>query len=164
MILVDDDDNEVGTASREECHRGTGLLHRAFVLLIENGRDEVLVQWRCHNKLGGGRWDVSAASHVRKGESYETAIVRCAAHELGIGRPVAWRRVLSYVYTERLGSCSEKEFCSLFAGRYDGSLRPNYAELDELRWVRLADLADQICAEPVRYTSWLTQAVTRLTS
>ena len=162
MILVDDHDTEVGTASREECHQGDGLRHRAFVLLIENGRGEVLLQRRCQSKLGGGRWDVSATSHVRKGENYETAIGRCAAHELGIGQPIVWQRVLSYVYTERLGDRSENEFCSLFTGRYDGSLRPNYAELDELRWVRLADLADEICADPLRYTSWLKEAMTRL--
>lgn len=164
MILVDDQDNEVGSASREACHRGSGLRHRAFVLFIENERDEILLQWRCRTKLGGGRWDVSATSHVRKGESYESAISRCAMHELGIEQPVTWRRVLSYVYTERLGDWSENEFCWLIAGRYDGSLRPNYAELSELKWVCLADLESEIRADPVRYTGWLKEAAGHLAS
>ena len=162
MILVDDHDNEVGTASREQCHRGSGLRHRAFVLFIENSRDEVLLQWRRHSKLGGGRWDVSATSHVRKGETYETAIARCVMHELGIALPIVWRRVLSYVYAERLGDRSENEFCWLFAGRYDGSLRPNDAELGELRWVRLADLGSEIRADPMQYTAWLREAASHL--
>jgi len=130
--------------------------------LIENGRGEVLLQRRGRSKLGGGRWDASATSHVRKGETYESAISRCAAHELGIGQPVAWRRVLSFVYTERLGDSSENEFCALFAGRYDGLLRPNHAELDELRWVRLADLATEIRADPAQYTEWLKEATARM--
>lgn len=163
LILVDDHDNEVGTASREECHRGSGLRHRAFVLLIDNSRDEVLVQRRCRSKLGGGRWDVSATSHVRKGETYSAAISRCAAHELGIEQAVAWHRRLAYVYTEHLGDRSENEYCALFTGQYDGSLRPNHAELDELRWVSLTDLMAEIRADPVQYTGWLREALAHLT-
>ena len=132
------------------------------MLLIENGRGEILLQRRRQSKLGGGRWDASAASHVRKGEDYEAAISRCAAHELGVMQAVPWRRILSYVYTERLGDYSENEFCALFTGRYDGPLHPNDAELDELKWVRLTDLADSIAADPTPYTSWLREAVTRL--
>jgi isopentenyl-diphosphate delta-isomerase len=162
LILVDDQDNELGTATREDCHRGPGIRHRAFVLLIENDRGEVLLQWRRSSKLGGERWDVSATSHVRRGETYETAIARCARHELGIGQPLAWRRVLSYVYTERLGEWSENEYCCLYAGRYDGSLHPNDAEIGGVKWVRLADLASDIRADPARYTGWLKEAVTHL--
>jgi len=162
LILVDEHDNEVGNASREECHRGFGIRHRAFVLFIENNLSEVLLQRRSPNKLGGGRWDVSAASHVRRGEDYETAIVRCVAHELGIVQPVAWRRTLSYVYTESLGERSENEFCALFWGKYDGALCPNSVELDELRWVRFADLSGSIRTDPARYTRWLQEAVIRL--
>ncbi len=162
LILVDDEDNEVGTADRERCHRGPGLRHRAFVLLIERRRGDVLLQWRHPDKLGGARWDVSATSHVRRGETYGAAIERCVRHELGIVEPIAWARVHSYVYTERLGDRSENEFCTLFSGRYDGAMHPNYAELGDLKWVELADLAQEIRADPAPYTAWLKHAVARL--
>ena len=162
MILVDDHDNEVGTATRERCHRGSGLRHRAFVLLIDNGRGDVLLQWRQPTKLGGGRWDVSATSHVRRGETYDAAISRCVRHELGIAASIAWTRVNAYVYTERLGDCSENEFCCLFIGRYDGAMSPNYAELGGVRWVRLADLAGEIRVDTAPYTAWLREAVAHL--
>jgi isopentenyl-diphosphate delta-isomerase len=161
LILVDEHDNEIGTASREECHRGSGLRHRAFVVLIENDRAELLLQRRCGSKLGGDRWDVSATSHVRSGETYESAILRCVRHELGIVERVAWHPVLSYIYEERLGDASENEFCLLYSGRYTGALQPNYSELTALRWVRLSDLADEIRADPLLYTSWLKEAVIR---
>ena len=162
LILVDDHDNEVGFADRDQCHRGAGLRHRAFVLLIENDREEVLLQWRRSRKLGGGRWDVSATSHVRRGETYEAAIARCVRHELGIAERVTWRRVGSYVYTERLGDWSENEFCWLFAGSYSGVMAPNYDELDELKWVRRADLSSEIQTDAARYTAWLKEAVAQL--
>ena len=139
-----------------------GLRHRAFVLLLENEQGDILIQRRSSRKLGGGRWDVSAASHVRRGETYETAITRCIAHELGVGQPIAWRRILSYVYTEHLGEYSENEFCVLFVGDYDGLLRPNHDELDELRWVHLPNLVSEIRDLPVQYTGWLKETVARL--
>jgi isopentenyldiphosphate isomerase len=131
-------------------------------VLIDNGRGEVLLQRRGRAKLGGERWDVSAASHVRTGETYETAIGRCVLHELGIEQVVPWQSMVSYVYTERIGDHSENEFCRLFTGRYDGPLRPNPSELDELSWVRLADLVAKVRANPTPYTSWLREAVIRL--
>jgi len=34
LILVDEGDREVGHMSKAQCHRGGGVLHRAFSLLI----------------------------------------------------------------------------------------------------------------------------------
>tara|TARA_B100000408_G_scaffold36980_1_gene27877 strand:+ start:111 stop:392 length:282 start_codon:yes stop_codon:yes gene_type:complete len=36
LILVDRQDNELGVASKAECHTGSGLLHRAFSIFIFN--------------------------------------------------------------------------------------------------------------------------------
>ena len=30
LILVDSDDNEIGYSSKSDCHKGLGILHRAF--------------------------------------------------------------------------------------------------------------------------------------
>lgn len=161
LILVDEHDGEIGSASREECHRGAGKRHRAFVLWIENDREELLLQRRRGSKLGGDRWDVSATSHVRVGETYETAIARCVRHELGIAQPLPWERVLAYLYTESLGGYSENEFCALYRTRYSGPLQPNYDELTALRWVLPATLLAAIERDPTPYTSWLREAAVR---
>jgi isopentenyl-diphosphate delta-isomerase len=162
LILVDECDNALGTADRETCHRGAGIRHRAFVLWIENARRDVLLQWRLPRKLGGGRWDVSATSHVRHGETYEAAVARCAQHELGITAAVPWRRVVSYVYTEALGDHSENEFCWLFAGEYLGPIRINELEIGAVQWVTTGALAAGIRAAPDQYTGWLRAAVAQL--
>ena len=36
LILVDHDDREIGFLSKEECHRGAGILHRAFSVFLFN--------------------------------------------------------------------------------------------------------------------------------
>jgi isopentenyldiphosphate isomerase len=63
-----------------------------------------------------------------------------------------------------VASREENEFCALFSGRYDGSLRANDAEISGLRWVRLDDLITEIRADPVSHTSWLIGAATRFAS
>ena len=46
LILVDDADQEIGHLDRANCHAGSGILHRAFSLLIFNGNGELLLQQR----------------------------------------------------------------------------------------------------------------------
>lgn len=161
LILVDDNDNEIGTASREECHAGKGLRHRAFVIFLFNKKNELLVQLRSAKKLGGERWDVSATSHVRKGETYDSAAARCLRHELGIIQELRLEKALSYVYTEQYEGHAENEFCTLLIGDYDGAIDPNPEEMDEVRHVRLSDIAEEIKNSTHDYTKWLRVAVER---
>ena len=50
LILVDEADHGVGHMSKVLCHEGRGILHRAFSLLIFNGRGELLLQQRSASK------------------------------------------------------------------------------------------------------------------
>ena len=50
LILVDDADREIGHLHRDDCHAGSGVLHRAFSLLIFNGHGELLLQQRAAGK------------------------------------------------------------------------------------------------------------------
>ena len=50
LILVDADDNEIGTLSKALSHDGDGVLHRAFSLFIFNTDGELLLQQRSAGK------------------------------------------------------------------------------------------------------------------
>lgn len=50
-ILVDEQDRVVGSASKEECHRGQGKLHRAFSVFLFNRKNELLMQQRSKDKI-----------------------------------------------------------------------------------------------------------------
>ena len=50
-ILIDENDQEIGPISKQECHMHHGLLHRAFSVFIFNQADELLVQKRSLNKV-----------------------------------------------------------------------------------------------------------------
>lgn len=56
VILVDADDNEIGTMEKMEAHR-KGALHRAFSVLVFNSKGEMLLQKRAKNKYhSAGLW------------------------------------------------------------------------------------------------------------
>ncbi|MDH5246330.1 MAG: isopentenyl-diphosphate delta-isomerase, partial [Betaproteobacteria bacterium] len=77
LILVDEDDNEVGHLSKADCHDGQGRLHRAFSVFLFNDAGELLLQQRGRSKrLWPGYWSNSCCSHPRRGESLEIATSR----------------------------------------------------------------------------------------
>jgi isopentenyldiphosphate isomerase len=78
VILVDENDNEIGTVSRNEAHL-KGLPHRIAVIYLVNDKGQILIQERM-----SGRLDHSSAGHVDVGETYENAAYRELKEELGI--------------------------------------------------------------------------------
>ena len=89
LILVDAKDNIIGYESRERCHQGKGLRHRAFSIFIFDDQKQLLVQRRSVEKvLWPLHWSNSLCSHPRRGESYEEAAMRRLKEELGFETPL----------------------------------------------------------------------------
>ena len=51
VILVDDSDHILGSMSKVEAHRGEGILHRAFSILLFDDEDRLLMQKRASHKI-----------------------------------------------------------------------------------------------------------------
>jgi len=153
LVLVDDNDNEIGTDTRENCHSGAGKRHRAYTAFIFHDR-KVLLQQRSERKLlWPGAWDVSFTSHVYPGETYQQAASRRAKQELGatVG-PLA--DVYSFVYFAPQGANAENEFCRVLVGDFDGKISPNREEMTSVRWARLSEVQADLKARPDAYTPW----------
>ena len=153
LVLVDDNDNQVGTDTRENCHAGNGKRHRAYtVFLFHGGR--VLLQRRSSKKLlWPGGWDVSYTSHVYPGESYQQAAERKGKQELGV-RVGPLTDVHSFVYFAPQGANAENEFCRVLVGEFDGKVVPNEDEMSAVKWAKLKDLRADLAAHPDSYTPW----------
>ena len=153
LVLVDENDNQVGTDTRENCHRGSGKRHRAYtVFLFHNGK--LLLQQRSRQKLlWPGDWDVSFTSHVYPGESYHDAANRKAVQELGakIGELTDAH---SFVYFAPQGAHSENEFCRLLVGEFDGRVKPNPDEISAIRWMRIDEVVNDLRDHSDSYTPW----------
>ncbi len=153
LVLVDDNDNQIGTDTRGNCHTGNGKRHRAYtVFLFHEGK--LLLQQRSRKKLlWPGAWDVSFTSHVFPGETYAQAASRKALQELN-ARVGDLTDVYSFVYFAPQGKNAENEFCRLLVGRFDGRATPNPDEIMALRWATIREVAADLAAHPDSYTPW----------
>jgi isopentenyldiphosphate isomerase len=82
--LVDEEDHVIGRAPRREV-RARNLLHREVAAIVRGPGGEVYVHRRTDTKdVFPGMYDMFVAGVVTSGESYEDAIRRELAEELGI--------------------------------------------------------------------------------
>ncbi len=115
--IVDENDQEIGTATRQEVHENN-FRHRAVHILIFNGTGELLLQkrspWKDRHPLV---WDSSAAGHVEANEQYDETAARELDEELGVIAPL--RPIGKLPASEKTG----QEFIIVYHGVHDGPFR-----------------------------------------
>ena len=163
LILVDRQDNELGFASKAECHTGSGLLHRAFSIFIFNSSGQVLLQQRSQAKeLWNLYWSNSCCSHPRQGEGIENAAHRRVMEELSIDCELHY--LYKFFYQEPFEQKgSEHELCSVFVGRHDGKVSININEIADWKFIDTKELSRSIDQCPEKYTPWLQSEWSELT-
>jgi isopentenyl-diphosphate delta-isomerase len=155
LILVDADDRSVGELSKTLCHQGSGVLHRAFSLLIFNGRGELLIQQRAPSKrLWPTFWSNSCCSHPRSGESMEAATHRRLHEELGLRCPLQF--LFKFQYQAQFDATgAENELCSVFIGRSTDAVRINGEEIAAWGWISPEALESELTAHGAKkFTPW----------
>ena len=162
LILVDERDNELGFLSKQQCHDGDGILHRAFSLFVFNAMGELLLQKRSGDKrLWPLFWSNSCCSHPRKGESMEVAIRRRLQEELDIHADLEF--VYKFSYRAQFGEHgSENELCSVYLGRTDQTYSANANEIAEARFVSIDVLSNELQTNPEEFTPWFKMEWERL--
>jgi len=154
LILVDENDRELGELSKAACHDADGVLHRAFSAFLFNAAGELLLQQRASSKrLWPGFWSNSCCSHPRQGESMATATVRRLEEELNLSADL--RFVYKFRYQASYGDLgSEHELCHVFLGRIDDNVRPNAEEITAIRFVNAETLNAELEKNPESFTPW----------
>jgi isopentenyl-diphosphate delta-isomerase len=155
LILVDEADRTLGFLSKDLCHEGRGVLHRAFSLLIFNERGELLIQQRAASKrLWPMYWSNSCCSHPRGDESLETATQRRLQEELGIRCPLQF--LFKFQYQAQFDATgAENELCSVYIGRCREPIKADSDEIVDWRWISPEALQTEIAAQGGRtFTPW----------
>lgn len=162
LILVDERDKELGFLSKQQCHDGDGILHRAFSLFVFNVMGELLLQKRSADKrLWPLFWSNSCCSHPRKGESMEVATRRRLQEELDIQADLEF--VYKFSYRAQFGEHgSENELCSVYLGRTDQAHSANANEIAEARFVSIDTLSNELQTNPEEFTPWFKMEWERL--
>jgi isopentenyl-diphosphate delta-isomerase len=158
VILVDEQDQEVGTDEKLRAHR-EGSLHRAFSVFIFDRAGRLLLQKRARSKYhSGGLWSNTACGHPRPGEETAKAARRRLREEMNLDCEL--RKAFDLIYRAEVdGSLVEHEYDHVFVGTYEGEPAPDPAEVEDWRWVSINELRRGLREEPDRYSRWLKLAI-----
>lgn len=162
MILVDSNDNEIGTEEKIKAHR-EGKLHRCFSIFVFNSKNELLIQQRAKIKYHcGGLWANTCCSHPRKNEEINDAVHRRLKEELGFDTKL--KEVFTFTYNLKFDNgLTENEFNHVFIGRYDqDKVDANPEEIENWKWIKIDDLQEDIKENPEKYAGWFKLVLDRV--
>jgi isopentenyl-diphosphate Delta-isomerase len=154
LILVDENDVEMGHIDKQSAHDANGLLHRAFSLFIFNPDGKLLMQQRSADKrLWPNYWSNSCCSHPRRGETMQEATSRRLRDELNIDAELEFVYKFTYqaFYDD---SGAENELCWVYLGRTADAIVPNRNEVADTGWVSAAELRGKLEEKPAQFTPW----------
>ncbi|MFN4233325.1 MAG: isopentenyl-diphosphate Delta-isomerase [Bacteroidia bacterium] len=153
VILVDEQDNELGLMEKMEAHE-KGLLHRAFSVFVFNSKNELMLQQRSDSKYhSGGLWTNTCCSHPRMGETLMEAAQRRMMEEMGFTCELSHE--FSFIYKAQLdNNLIEHELDHVFFGFYDGLPQINPVEAKAWKYASVEEIKNDIQNHPQHYTEW----------
>ncbi|MEO6820304.1 MAG: isopentenyl-diphosphate Delta-isomerase [Ginsengibacter sp.] len=154
IILVDEDDNEIGLQDKLSVHQ-EGLLHRAFSVFIFNSNGELLLQQRADEKYhSGGLWSNTCCSHPNSTENIMDTVSRRLHEEMGIGSDTQFKFKFIY-FADFENGLKEYEMDYVFFGKSDEAPKPDPSEVQNWKHVSLDTLNEEIRYNPGNYSAWL---------
>ncbi|MDR0886986.1 MAG: isopentenyl-diphosphate Delta-isomerase, partial [Clostridiales Family XIII bacterium] len=158
IILIDENDIEIGNCDKTETHE-KALLHRAFSIFIYH-EDKMLIQQRAFGKYhSGGLWANACCSHPRFGENLADATKRRLHDELGI--PLSditnndIKEIFSFTYKATFeNGLTEHELDHVFVLNYSGKIDLNKEEIETIKWISFTELKEDLDYHPEKYAIW----------
>ncbi len=153
VILVDENDNQIGTMPKMEAHE-KAVLHRAFSVFIMNDKGETMLQQRAADKYHSPLlWTNTCCSHQRVGESNIEAGKRRLQEEMGFVAELD--ELISFIYKAPFDNgLTEHEFDHVMIGNFDGVPNINPDEVAAWKWMKPEAVKADIKSFPELYTAW----------
>lgn len=139
FYVVNEDDEVIGKASRDECHESNKLIHRSVYIFVLNPKNEIFIQRRSlHKDLYPGYYTGSATGHVDFGEDYDDAARRELKEELGIDGSL--KRLCKF----KSFSDVEREISVLYLCQYNGPINFDKEEITEGLFLSVEEIKNDI--------------------
>ncbi|WP_422773379.1 NUDIX hydrolase [Plantactinospora sp. WMMC1484] len=122
--IVNERDEIVGRATREEVAGGRLICRVAFVMLVNSNGEFLLQQRSAKKNTYPLYWSGAAAGHLASGETYEAGARRELKEELGIEVPLK--------YVGKFYSEPDREMVGAFLGCYDGPVQVERHEVERI--------------------------------
>ena len=161
VILVNEQDEPIGTMEKMEAHR-KALLHRAFSVFIFNQKGEMLLQQRAADKYHSPNlWTNACCSHPRPDEITEEAAHRRMKEEMGFDAEL--KHAFSFIYKTNFDNgLAEHELDHVFFGQYDGPIFPDNREVKDYCYMTVDAIKESMNMHNHKYTSWFKIAFPKL--
>lgn len=153
VILVNDQDDQIGLMPKMEAHK-KGVLHRAFSVFIFNSKNELMLQQRAAHKYHSPLlWTNTCCSHQRDGETNIEAGTRRLSEEMGF--TTALKEVTSFIYKAPFDNgLTEHEFDHVMTGFYEMDPVINKEEVEAWKRMPVEAVKSDIESNPEIYTAW----------
>lgn len=139
LDIVDENDNILGKASKEEIY-SKSMRHRIIHILIFNDKDELALQLRSSSvHFCPQHWSTAVGGHVQSGETYEEAALREYEEELGIKSKLEF---FSKDLYQAQGT--PPKFLVTFKARFNGPFSPDKNEVERVEFFRMEHIKDMI--------------------
>jgi len=161
VILVDENDNELGSMEKIEAHQKS-MLHRAISVFIVSHSGEWLLQRRAlHKYHSPGLWTNACCSHPYPGETSMVAAHRRLKEEMGLQSEL--KEIFHFTYLEKLdNNMTEHELDHVFLGFTDEKPTINSEEVEDWKYISYSDISDEINNNPENYTIWFRKIMDRV--
>ena len=153
VILVDSNDNPIGTMPKMEAHE-KAVLHRAFSVFILNKKGHLMLQQRAFHKYHSpGLWTNTYCSHQRVGEDNIEAGKRRLQEEMGFSTSL--EVLFNFIYKAPFDNgLTEHELDHVLLGYYESPPQVNTEEVAAWKWMDLEAVAEALKARPQDFTAW----------
>ena len=153
VILVDENDNQIGLMPKMEAHE-KALLHRAFSVFVFNNKNELMLQKRAMHKYHSpGLWTNTCCSHQRDGESNLEAGKRRLQEEMGFVTDL--QESTSFIYKAPFDNgLTEHEYDHVMIGHFNDEPIINADEAADWKWMPLEAVKVDMALHPELYTAW----------
>lgn len=153
VILVDENDEQIGTMEKIEAHP-KALLHKGFQhFLFSTEKGEILLQKRANKNIIAGLWANACCSHPKPGEQALPAAESACTRKWGL---ILHLQKLSILFIKHLfdNGLTEYEFDHVFVGNYDGDIFPDAEEVSDYCYKSVEEIKNSIQTHPQKYTEW----------
>ena len=153
VILVNQNDQQIGTMPKLEAHE-KAILHRAFSVFILNDNNEIMLQQRAHHKYHSPLlWTNTCCSHQRVGETNINAGTRRLEEEMGFKTEL--KELFHFIYKAPFDNgLTEHELDHVMIGYYNEKPNINTDEVESWKWMAIDAVQLDIQVNPDIYTIW----------
>ena len=152
LQVVDENDDPIRVATREEAWANGWILRSAFIVLRDVDGNFLLQQRSLKKKTAPGKWTFAASGHVDEGESYDDAAPRELLEEIGIKTDLSVIGKMRITLTAP--GHTDDHFVTVYTGTIDRDtpITVDKEEVETTRWLSPDELNNEVSDAPENFS------------